>query len=106
MISGSNLDMLKKSGKYPCGVCHTGVGRDAVHCGGCRQWVHKKCSDIKGSLTLDSDFKCARCLGTARPVDDRLVKEVMVGERKLEIFLEFCYLGIFYLQMVDISSFQ
>ena len=26
MESGINLDVLKKSGKYPCGVCLTGVG--------------------------------------------------------------------------------
>ena len=26
MESGINLDVLKKSGKYPCGVCQSGVG--------------------------------------------------------------------------------
>ena len=68
MVSGSNLDVLKKSGKYPCGACQAGVGRNAVQCGGCRQWVHKKCSGIKGSLNSDLNFRCARCPGTARPV--------------------------------------
>ena len=62
MVSGSNLDVLRKSGKYPCGVCQAGVGRNAIQCGGCRQWVHKKCSGIKGSLTSDLNFQCARCL--------------------------------------------
>ena len=42
MVSGSNLDVLKKSGKYPCGVCQAGMGRNAIQCGGCRQRVHKK----------------------------------------------------------------
>ena len=37
MVSGSNLDVLRKSGKYPCGVCQAGVGRNAIQCGGCRQ---------------------------------------------------------------------
>ena len=33
MESGINLDVLKKSGKYPCGVCLTGVGRtNAIQC--------------------------------------------------------------------------
>ena len=33
--SGINLDVLKKSGKYPCGVCLTGVGStNAILCGG------------------------------------------------------------------------
>ena len=57
MESGINLDVLKKSGKYPCGVCQSGVGSsNAIFCGGCKHWVHKKCSDIKGhcALTLSS----------------------------------------------------
>ena len=93
MVSGSNLDVLRKSGKYPCGVCQAGVGRNDIQCRGCRQWVHKKCSGIKGPLTSDLNFRCARCLGTARPVDGRLVKEVMIGDEKLEVVPEFCYLG-------------
>ena len=49
MESGINLDVLKKSGKYPCGVCLTGVGRtNAIQCDGCECWVHKICSGIKG----------------------------------------------------------
>ena len=93
MVSGSNLDVLRKSGKYPCGVCQAGVGRNAIQCGGCRQWVHKKCSGIKGSLTSDLDFRCVCCLGTAWSVDRRLVKEVMIGDEKLEVVPEFCILG-------------
>ena len=34
MVSGPNLDLLKKSGKDPCGVCQTGVGRNAAVCPG------------------------------------------------------------------------
>ena len=42
MESGINLDVLKKSGKYPCGVCLTGVGStNGILCGGCERWVHK-----------------------------------------------------------------
>ena len=41
MFSGLKLDVLRKSGKYSCGVCQAGVGRNAIKCGGCRQWVHK-----------------------------------------------------------------
>ena len=85
--------MLRKSGKYPCGVCQASVCRNVIQCGGCRQWVHKKCSGMKGPLTLDLNFRCARCLGTARHVDGRLVKEVRIGDEKLEVVPEFCYLG-------------
>ena len=60
MESGINLDVLKKSGKYPCGVCLTGVERtNAIQCDGCECWVHKKCSGIKGRLLRESEFTCA-----------------------------------------------
>ena len=72
MESGINLDVLKKFGKCPCGVCLTGVGStNAILCGCCERWVHKKCSGIKGCLQPDSEFRCARCLGTARAIDKR-----------------------------------
>ena len=53
----------------------------------------KKCSGIKGPLRPDPDFRCARCLGKARPIDGRTVKEVKVDDEKLEAVPEFCYLG-------------
>ena len=54
MESSINLDVLKKSGEYPCGVCLTGVGStNAILCDGCEHWVHKKCSGIKGRLLPD-----------------------------------------------------
>ena len=94
MESGINLDVLKKSRKYPCGVCQSGVGSsNAIFCGGCKRWVHKKCSGIKGPLRPDPEFRCARCLGTVRAIDERKVSEVEVGNEKLEVVPEFCYLG-------------
>ena len=90
MESGINLDVLKKSGKYPCGVCLTGVGStNAILCDGCERWVHKKCSVIKGRLLPESEFKCARCLGTARAINGRQSLEVEVGNEKLEVVPEF-----------------
>ena len=93
MVSGLSLNHLKKSGKNPRGVCQTGVGRNAVFYGGCLSWVHKKCSGIKGSSRRDPDFSCTGCLGKVRPIDGRLVKEVLVDNEKVEAVLEFCYLG-------------
>ena len=40
MVSGLDLDLLKKSGKDPCGVCQKGVGSNAIFCGGCLCWIH------------------------------------------------------------------
>ena len=93
MASGMNLDLLKKSGKDPCGVCQTGVGSSSIFCGGCLCWIHKNCSGIKGPLRSDPDFRCTRCLRTAWPIDGRTVKEVKVDDEKLEAVPEFCYLG-------------
>ena len=57
MMGGLNLDLLKRSGKVPCGVCQKGVGSNAIlSCDGCLRWIHKKCSDIKGPYP---DFRCA-----------------------------------------------
>ena len=66
---------------------------NAIQCDGCKCWVHKKCSGIKGRLLRESEFTCARCLGTARAIDGRHSLEVEVGNEKLEVVPEFCYLG-------------
>ena len=92
MICGSGLDVLPKSGKHPCAVCRTGMGSNSILCGGCSLWVHRKCSGLK-RLVEDPDFRCARCQGTARPIDGRPQKEVQVGADKLEVVALFCYLG-------------
>ena len=56
MVGGLDLDLLKRSGKVPCGVCQKGVGSNAIlSCGGCLRWIHKKCSDIKGPYPV---FRC------------------------------------------------
>ena len=59
MVGGLDMDLLKRSGKAPCGVCQKGVGSNAIlSCGGCLCWIHKKCSDIKGPYP-EPDFRCA-----------------------------------------------
>ena len=42
MVSGLDLDLVKKSGKDPCGVCQKGVGSNSISCGGCLFLIHKK----------------------------------------------------------------
>ena len=44
-------------------------------------------------MLRESEFTCARCLGTARAIDGRQSLEVEVGNEKLEVVPEFCYLG-------------
>ena len=92
MICGTGLDLLQSSGKFPCVVCHTGVGSNNIFCNGCKHWVHKKCSGLK-RLTKDLDYRCTQYQGTACPLDGRPQKEVQVGPDKLEVVASFCYLG-------------
>ena len=92
MICGVNLDHLKPSGKFPCGVCLKGVGSNSMYCNGCSKWIHKKCSG-RDKVTEDPAFRCARCTNTARPIDGRPMEEVQVGEEKLEVVSLFVYLG-------------
>ena len=92
MICGTGLDLLQSSGKFPCTVCHTGVGGNKIFCNSCKHWVLKKCSGLK-RLTKDPDYRCTRCQGTACSLKGRQQKEVQVGPDKLEVVASFCYLG-------------
>ena len=92
MICGTGLDLLQSSGEYPCAVCRTGVGNNSIYCKGCKLWVHKKCSGLQ-RLTPNPDYRCAQCMGNARPIDGRPQSEVQVGPDKLEVVASFCYLG-------------
>ena len=73
MVSGIDLNLLKKSRKDSCGVCQKEVGSNAIFCGGCLCWIHKKCSDIKGPLRPNSDFRYTRCLGATWPINGRII---------------------------------
>src|ERR1043165_3611088 len=79
-------------GKWPCGVCGKGVGRNSILCPQCGKWIHKRCSGVKGSLESCRNFICAKCLHKVASV------EVTVGGPKcandsLESVDTFCYLG-------------
>ena len=95
MASGLGLDILQDSGKFPCAVCRTGVGRSSIRCSKCNLWVHyKKCSGLK-TLSEDLSYECPPCRGvpSVRLVDGRPFKEVEVGDCVLEVVDCFCYLG-------------
>ena len=99
LVSGVGLDVLKNSGKFPCAVCPSGVGANAIKCTRCKVWVHKKrCCSIKSNLGRLSaeqveSYVCPRCQGLARPIDGRPVTHVDVDGVQLDVVGEFCYLG-------------
>ena len=43
-------------------------------------------------LTPNPDYRCAWCMGNARPIDGRPQSEVQVGPDKLEVVAFFCYM--------------
>ena len=84
-------EQAENTGKWPCGVCRKGVGANSIVCTVCKQWVHKRCSGIKGSLKIVG-FECRKCiLGDYREEAKKEV-EIKSGE-KIEYVSKFCYLG-------------
>ena len=76
MVSGLDLDPLKKFRKDPCGVCQKGVAMQSPVVAICTGYTRKKSNGIKGPLRPNPDFRCARCLCTVRPTNGRTVKGV------------------------------
>ena len=93
MCSGPNLNRLLDSGRYPCGVCRQGVGRNSIYCPVCSHWIHKKCSGITGRISQDPNFVCSRCRGEARPICGRTTEYVAVDSHHVNVVDSFCYLG-------------
>ena len=92
MISGVDLDVLDKSGIYPCAVC-LNVGSNAIICTTCQLCIHKRCSGIETALKEDPGYVCPRCQGIVRPIDGRPITEVPVDNTQLEVVDRFVYLG-------------
>ena len=69
-------------------VCSRGVGSNSVQCISCQNWVHKKCSGIKGSVKT---FTCKGCLN---PVTSAGHTSVDIGAiANVELVDQCCYLG-------------
>ena len=67
-ISGGK--MMVNSGKWPCGVCGKGVQSNYVMCTVYIQWIHKRCSGVRGDLPLLADsYRCKRSHGTIKEAD-------------------------------------
>ena len=81
------------SSKYPCGVCKKGVGNNSIFCHHCKSWIHHCCSNIKGRLRPDPNFKCQKCCQEREITPAPEVKHVSIGNNKLEVVRSFCYLG-------------
>ena len=70
----SGVGQVKDTDRWPCSVCHKGVGENSIERLSCKKWTHKKCSGVKGRLQNVVDYCCSSCAsyGTepvARQVD-------------------------------------
>ena len=116
VMGGKQKVIEQDKGLFPCAVCHRGVGRNSIQCKACGKWLHKKCSGVKGRLTVKSILsECAKCVASRNTTEARDPKE---GEEvpqnkdggKVEIEIEkgvrlemvhnFCYLG----DIIDVNG--
>ena len=51
MYRCSMKDRVEEKGKWPCGVCKKGVGNNSILCHGCKKWIHKRSSEVKGIIS-------------------------------------------------------
>lgn len=95
MVSGKNCGDVERTGKWPCVVCGKGVGNNSVRCTGCGGWVHKRCTDLKGSLDRAEDtFVCKVCERAGDGEDSGVEESMDLGNGvHLEKVGKFCYLG-------------
>ena len=93
LVSGVGHDVPKKSGKYPCAVCLSGVGNNSIKCSQCKLWVHKRCCGITGRLVEDPNYVCPRCNGKVPPITGQTVTKIDVDGTSLDVEATFCYLG-------------
>ena len=92
MISGEWQKVMQKAVRLPCCVCGRGVGNNSIHCTSCQKWVHRKCSDIKGSMYKVMKTFIRR--GCVNPVTGTARASVDIGvNANLELVDKFCYLG-------------
>ena len=82
--------------KHPCSVYLKGVGVNSIRCTQCVQWVHARCSRVKGSLKkVENSFICRRCKGElckTRQVNSQ-VNGLHIDGHEYEIVDKLCCLG-------------
>ena len=97
---------MEEKGKWPCGVCKKGVGNNLILCHGCKKWIHKRCSGVKGTLCNAGQSFICRCCEVDRPITDGLNTDLHmdIGNGvSLEKVDKFCFFGeICWMQMEDV----
>ena len=79
LVSVHNASKPVDGSKFPCGVCNKGVRINSIKCHACGLWVHKSCSNIKGPLKPNADFKCKKCRGEVSNVSIPDIEPIMLS---------------------------
>ena len=94
LVTGKKRDTAVESGRFPCGVCGSGVGVNSILCTSCNKWTHKQCSGLR-NLNGVVNFVCRAC--DQRGAGQTLEREdIVLGQGEDEVVpevQEFCYLG-------------
>ena len=60
---GTGITQVVGNVKNPCSVYLKAVVVNSIRCTQCIQWVHARCSRVKGSLKNAESSICSRCKG-------------------------------------------
>jgi len=66
MSSQVGADQTEESGKWPCGMCKRGIGRNLIQCCTCNKWIHVRSNKLKGKLKDLTNYQCPNCAIVAR----------------------------------------
>lgn len=89
MVTGKKMEDEVEVGRYPCGVCGSGVGANSILCTVCERWCHKRCSGLR-SLKRVVDFQCPACMWSSRGEVVKSMIEIDSGVR--QVIKQVCYL--------------
>lgn len=58
--------------KYLCPICYKGVGSNSIYCDGCKNWVHRKCTNLSVKEFEDlgkneMSWFCKKCISEIFP---------------------------------------
>ena len=84
MISKPGAGPVQKTGKYRS----KGVESTSIQCTKCKQWVHARCSCVKGKLAEVKDFVCNSC--SSPPLDTCEEEEnIVIGNSSMRMSSSF-----------------
>ena len=89
LLSGRPLQTRRGTGRYPCGVCGSGVRSNYIHCTQRNKWIQKRFS-VLASFASVRDFRCSTYVQTPHPISSEVIE---MDDATIEEVEKFCCLG-------------